>query len=187
MKEILFSTPLQKKKYFDNVKRLLNSKQSLHGPGKNIFKIKKQLKNQFGFKHMHLTHSCTAAMEMCALMLNLKKNDEVLMPSYNYNTTASSFVRSGCKIRYCDVDKKNLMPSFFHIKSSVNKKTKAIVIVHMQGLPIDYLDQLQKFQKKQRHLAFVVDKHGTLTGIITLEDIIEEIVGDIEDEHDVKN
>ena len=149
MKEILFSTPLQKKKYFDNVKRLLNSKQSLHGPGKNIFKIKKQLKNQFGFKHMHLTHSCTAAMEMCALMLNLKKNDEVLMPSYNYNTTASSFVRSGCKIRYCDVDKKNLMPSFFHIKSSVNKKTKAIVIVHMQGLPIDYLDQLQKFCKEK--------------------------------------
>ena len=49
------------------------------------------------------------------------------------------------------------------------------------------LDQLQEFQKKQRHLAFVISKDETLTGIITLEDIIEEIVGDIEDEHDVKN
>ena len=45
-------------------------------------------------------------MEICALILGLGKNDEVLMPSYNYNTTASSFVRSGCKIQYCDIDKK---------------------------------------------------------------------------------
>ena len=147
MKKILFNTPLQKKKYFDNVKKLLDSKKSLHGPGKNIFQIKKDLKKQFGFDHVHLTNSCTAAMEMCALMVNPKKDVEVLMPSYNYNTTASRFVRTGCKIRYCDIDKKNLMPAFSQIKSCVNKKTKAIVIVHMQGLPIDYLDQLQKFCK----------------------------------------
>ena len=42
--------------------------------------------------HVHLTNSATSAMEICALILGLGKNDEVLMPSYNYNTTASSFV-----------------------------------------------------------------------------------------------
>jgi|TARA_Y100000294_G_C8568221_1_gene341703 dTDP-4-amino-4,6-dideoxygalactose transaminase len=150
VKKILFNTPLQKKKYFDNVKKLLDSKKSLHGPGKNIFQIKKDLKKLFGFNHVHLTNSCTAAMEMCALMVDLKKSEEVLMPSYNYNTTASSFARTGCKVRYCDIDKKNLMPTFDQIKQNVNKMTKVIVIVHMQGLPIDYLYELKKYCKSKK-------------------------------------
>ena len=150
MKKIVFNTPLQKKKYSDNVKKLLDSKKSLHGPGQNIFQIKKDLKRQFGFHHVHLTNSCTSAMEICALMLNLKKHEEVLMPSYNYNTTASSFVRTGCKVRYCDIDKKNLMPNFDQIKNNINKKTKVIVIIHMQGLPIDYLGNLKKYCKRKK-------------------------------------
>ena len=132
MKKILFHTPLQDFKYSSNVKKLLDSKLSLHGPGKNIFKIKNDLKRKFGFNHVHLTNSATSSMEICALMLDLDKNDEVLMPSYNYNTTASSFVRTGCKIQYCDIDKKNLMPTFEHIKRYVNKRTKVLIIIHMQ-------------------------------------------------------
>jgi len=150
MKKILFSTPLYDKKYADNVKKLLDSEKSLHGPGENIKKIKKDLKTFFGFEHVHLTNSATASMEICALILSLKKNDEVLMPSYNYNTTASSFIRTGCKVRYCDIDKRNLMPTFDQIKKNVNKKTKVIVIIHMQGMPVDYLDKLQKYCKLKK-------------------------------------
>ncbi len=150
MKKILFHTPLSSTRYSNNVKRLLDSGLSLHGPGKNIFQIKKELKKKFGFKHVHLTNSATSAMEICALILGLGKNDEVLMPSYNYNTTASSFVRTGCKIQYCDIDKKNLMPTFSQIKKYVNKKTKVIIIIHMQGLPIDYLDELKNYCKKRK-------------------------------------
>ena len=91
MKTIPFHTPLQDTKYFNNVKKLLDSKKSLHGPGRNIFQIKQDLRKKFGFQHVHLTNSATASMEICALMLSLKKDEEVLMPSYNYN------VRNGCK------------------------------------------------------------------------------------------
>ena len=116
MKKIAFNTPLRNNKYFTNVKNFLNSKESLHGPGKNIFKIKKELKNKFGFKNLYLTNSCTAAIEMAALALNLNKDDEVLMPSYTFVTTGSSFARTGCKIKYIDISNENLMPTFSEIK-----------------------------------------------------------------------
>ena len=73
MKNILFNSPLRSERYIKNVKKLLDSGNSLHGPGKNILNIKKDLKKKFGFNHVHLTTSCTASMEICALTLNLKK------------------------------------------------------------------------------------------------------------------
>ena len=150
MKKILFSTPLHEKKYVNNVKKLLDSKKSLHGPGENIKAIKTKLKKLYGFNHVHLTNSATASMEICALILNLKKTDEVLMPSYNYNTTASSFLRTGCKVKYCDIVKNNLMPDFNQIKKNVTKKTRVIVIIHMQGMVIDYLADLKKYCKRKK-------------------------------------
>jgi dTDP-4-amino-4,6-dideoxygalactose transaminase len=150
MKKILFNEPIKKKKYFNSVKKFLTTGDSLHGPGNNILEIKKKIKSYFGFQHMHLTNSCTAAMEMSALMINFKKDDEVIMPSYTFVTTGSSFARTGCRIRYCDIDPVNLMPSFKNIQDKVNKKTKAIVIVHYQGFSIDYLDKLKFFCKKKK-------------------------------------
>ena len=150
MKTIAFTTPLRDKKYINNIKKLLDSKKSLHGPGDNINKIKKDLKKQFGFDHVHLTNSNTAAMEICALTLSLKKNDEVLIPTYSYNTTASSFIRTGCKIRYCDIEKENLMPSFKQFTNNVNKNTKVIILTHMQGVGVKYIYKLKNFCKKRK-------------------------------------
>ena len=150
MKEIHFNIPIHHSKYSNNVKELLDKKLSLHGPGKNIFNIKKKLKKLFGFKHTHLTNSCTSAMEMSALLIGLKAGDEVVLPSYTFVTTGSSFARTGCKLRYCDIQKHNLMPSFNQIKKCVNKKTKAIVIVHYQGFSVEYLDKLKIFCKRKK-------------------------------------
>lgn len=150
MKKILFNEPIKNKKYSKNVINFLHSEQSLHGPGKNILTIKKKIYSHFDFKHIHLTNSCTAALEMAALLINLNNNDEVIMPSYTFVTTGSSFARTGCRIKYCDIDPKNLMPSFKNIQEKVNKKTKAIVIVHYQGFSIDYLDKLKFFCKKNK-------------------------------------
>jgi dTDP-4-amino-4,6-dideoxygalactose transaminase len=150
MKEISFNIPLHLNQSINNVKKFLVSKKPLHGPGINISQIKKFVKNNFNFKTVHLTNSCTSALEMCGLLIKLKKNDEVIVPSFSFITTASSFARTGCKLRYCDIERENLMPSFSQIKRCVNRKTKAIVIVHYQGYSVEYLKELQQFCKKKK-------------------------------------
>ena len=150
MNEIKFNIPLQINESLTNVKNFLNSKSPAHGPGKNILSIQKEVSKKFKFKDVFLTNSCTSALEICALAIDLKSRDEVIVPSFAFITTASSFARTGCKLKFCDIQKNNLMPSFKDIKTCVSKRTKAIVIVHYQGYSINYLKELKKFCKKKK-------------------------------------
>jgi dTDP-4-amino-4,6-dideoxygalactose transaminase len=149
MNEIKFNIPLQINESLTNVKNFLNSKSPAHGPGKNISSIQKEVSKKFKFKDVFLTNSCTSALEICALAIDLKSDDEVIVPSFAFITTASSFARTGCKLKFCDIQKNNLMPSFKDIKTCVSKRTKAIVLVHYQGYSINYLNELKKFCKKK--------------------------------------
>ena len=104
-----------------------------------------------GLKDILLTNSCTSALEISSLALDLKELDEVIVPSFSFITTASSFARKGCKIIFCDIEKKTLMPSLEDIKRCITKKTKVIIIVHYQGYSVDYLDELKKIFKKKKN------------------------------------
>ena len=150
MKEIVFNKPLKINESIKNVKNFLNTNSPLHGPGRNIEEIKKQLFKEFGFKNILLTNSCTSALEICSLALDVKETDEVIVPSFSFITTASSFARKGCKIIFCDIEKKTLMPSIDDIRKCITKKTKVIIIVHYQGYSVDYLDELKKICKKKK-------------------------------------
>lgn len=150
MNEIKFNVPLYFSKSTQNIIKFLKSKKPIHGPGENIIKIKKLLKKYFNFDNVYLTNSCTSALEISALSLDLKKNDEILIPSFAFITTGSSFARTGCQLKYYDIQRKTLMPDFADIKNKVNKNTKAIVVLHYQGYSIDYLDELQTFCKKRK-------------------------------------
>ena len=132
-----------------NVKKLINKSTNLHGPGIYTQKIKNFLKKKYNFKNVFLTNSCTSALEISAIAIDFKENDEVIIPSYTFITTGGSFARTKAKIVYCDVDKENLMPSFDDIKSRITNKTKAIVIVHYQGFCVNYLLKLKIYCKKK--------------------------------------
>ncbi len=150
MNEIKFNVPLQIRESTTNVKNFLNSKLPPHGPGKNILSIQREVNKKFNFKDVFLTNSCTSALEICALAIDLKSDDEVIVPSFAFITTASSFARAGCKLKFCDIQKNNLMPSFKDIKKCISKKTKAIVLVHYQGYSINFLHELKRFCKKKK-------------------------------------
>ena len=87
-------------------------KQAVHSgkiSGNGIFTQKCQnfFENKYGIKKALLTTSCTDALEMCALLLNIKEGDEIIMPSYTFVSTANAFVLRGAKIIFCDSKKKS--------------------------------------------------------------------------------
>jgi dTDP-4-amino-4,6-dideoxygalactose transaminase len=88
----------------------------------------------FGFNKVLLTTSCTDALEMCALLLDIKSGDEVIMPSFTFVSTANAFALRGAKIVFADTcfDTPNLDVS--KIESLITKNTKAIVVTHYGGI-----------------------------------------------------
>ncbi len=100
-------------------------------------------------KDAHLVHSCTAALEMCALLLNIKPGDEVIMPSFTFVSTANAFALRGAKISFVDINPNTLNIEPNLIEKNITKKTKAIVIVHYAGVSCD-MDKILKISKKYK-------------------------------------
>jgi dTDP-4-amino-4,6-dideoxygalactose transaminase len=92
---------------------------------------------QLGYRKALLTTSCTAALEMSALLLGLGPGDEVIVPSYAFITTANAFALRGVTIRFADSfdEHPNIAPS--EIERLVNPKTKAIIALHYGGVSCD--------------------------------------------------
>lgn len=105
------------------------------------------LEKEISNKKVIMTPSCTSALEMCALLCNIKPGDEVIMPSFTHPGTANPFVRAGAEIVWCDIkeDTKNIDEN--KIKSLITSKTKAIIVVHYGGV-ICRIDEISSICKK---------------------------------------
>jgi len=91
-------------------------------------------KEKFNFSHNLLTTSCTHALEMAALLLEVKAGDEIIMPSYTFVSTANAFVLKGAKIVFVDSCTNNPNIDPLKIEAQITKKTKAIVVMHYAGI-----------------------------------------------------
>ena len=109
---------------------------------------------KYGFKKCLLTTSCTDALEMAALLLNIEQGDEVIMPSYTFVSTANPFVLRGAKIIFADSMQSNPNIDADKIEALVTPKTKAIVVVHYAGIACD-MDTIMAIAHK--HDLFVVE------------------------------
>ncbi len=94
-----------------------------------------------------MTKSCTSALEMCAILLNIKEGDEIIFPSYAYVSTINAFVLRGAKPIFVDIDANNLNIDVMQLEKKINKKTKAIVIINYAGGSCE-ISKIIKLKKK---------------------------------------
>jgi dTDP-4-amino-4,6-dideoxygalactose transaminase len=109
----------------------------LAGDGPYTERCHRWLEKSTGARQALLTHSCTAALEMAALLLDIEPGDEVIMPSYTFVSTANAFVLRGATPVFVDIraDTMNLDES--KIEAAITEKTKVIVPVHYAGVCCD--------------------------------------------------
>ncbi|MEM7359258.1 MAG: dTDP-4-amino-4,6-dideoxygalactose transaminase [Pseudomonadota bacterium] len=109
----------------------------LAGDGEFSKKCHRWLEATLGTHKALLTHSCTAALEMSALLIDILPGDEVIMPSYTFVSTANAFVLRGAKPVFVDIreDTFNLDESL--VEAAVTERTKAIVPIHYAGVGCD--------------------------------------------------
>lgn len=101
-----------------------------------------------------LTHSCTAALEMAALLLQIEPGDEVIMPSFTFVSTANAFVLRGAVPVFVDVRNDTLNLDETKVEAAINVRTKAIVPVHYAGVACE-MDALMEIA--ERHNLSVVE------------------------------
>lgn len=109
----------------------------ISGNGKYTKMCQEFFEQQYGFKKTLLTSSCTDALEMAAILADIKEGDEIIIPSYTFVSTALAFVRQGAKIVFADSYLDNPNIDATTIEALITPKTKAIVPVHYAGIACD--------------------------------------------------
>lgn len=127
----------------------------LAGDGLFTAKCNEWLKNITRSHKVLLTHSCTAALEMAAILFNFGPGDEVIMPSYTFVSTANAFVLRGATPVFVDIRQDTLNLDERLIKEAITKKTKAIVPIHYAGVAAE-MDEIMNIAKSH-DLAVVED------------------------------
>jgi len=135
------------------------SNNSIAGDGAFGKKVQKKLEEQLGAKKVLLTTSCTHALEISAILLELKPDDEIIVPSYTFVSSALAFVMHGAKPIFADIRADTLNIDETKIEALITPKTRAIVLVHYAGVSCE-MDTIINIAEKYE-LAIIEDNaHG---------------------------
>ena len=144
-KHIKFNVPYNSKFSKKNILKVFKNNKFADGEFQK--KCKLFIEKKINSRCVELTHSCSSALEIAMLLIDLKKDDEVIMPSYTFTSTANAVLLRGGKPVFVDVcsDNINLDPRL--VEKKINKKTKAIIVVHYAGVSCD-MSYFLKLKKK---------------------------------------
>lgn len=126
----------------------------ISGDGVFTKKCHEFFEERYGFKKVLLTTSCTDALEMAAILLEIKEGDEVIAPSYTFVSTVNAFVLRGAKIIFIDSCSNNPNMDVDQIEALITPRTKVILPVHYAGIACD-MDKIMEIANK--HGIYVVE------------------------------
>lgn len=151
---IRFNVPPSVDGEMDNIKKAI---ESLHICGDGAFtkKCSEYLEKLTGTSKCLLTTSCTHALEMAALLCDIKEGDEVIMPSYTFVSTADAFVLRGATPVFVDIRPDTMNIDETLIEAAITEKTKAIAVVHYAGVACE-MDVIMDIARRH-HLKVVED------------------------------
>lgn len=149
----------------------------LSGNGKFTNLCQKYFEERYGFKKSLLTTSCTDALEMAAILLNIKEGDEVIMPSYTFVSTSNAFVLRGATIIFADSREDHPGIDEDKLENLITDKTKAIVPVHYAGVACD-MEKIMKLAEKYE-LSVVEDAAQAIDSYFTFSDGTVKALGSI--------
>ncbi|EMS77644.1 dTDP-4-amino-4,6-dideoxygalactose transaminase [Desulfotignum phosphitoxidans] len=125
---------------------------NISGDGHFTQKCCNLMETKFQANKVMLTHSCTAALEMAAILCDIQPGDEVIMPSFTFVSTANAFALRGATIRFADIRPDTLNLDEKLIEPLITEKTKAIVPVHYAGVGCD-MDAIMAIADRYRLLV----------------------------------
>lgn len=131
------------------------------GDGSFTKKCQTFFEEKFGFKKTFLTTSCTDALEMCAILLDIQPGDEIIVPSYTFVSTANAFVLRGAKIIFADSKKDQPNIDESQLEPLITAKTKAIVVMHYAGIACQISSILQLAKK---HNLYIIEDAALALG-----------------------
>ena len=150
--KILFNKPSIGKYEKLFINQVIDNKKFTDGEFQN--KAKNLIGNLIKSKSLELTHSCSSALEISMLLIDLKKGDEVIMPSYTFTSTANAVLLRGGKPVFVDVSPHDVNLNYKLVEKKITKKTKAIIVVHYAGIACD-MNNFLKLKKK--HKIFLIE------------------------------
>lgn len=124
----------------------------ISGDGTFTRKCQALLEKKYKFERVLLTNSCTDALEMAAILCNLKEGDEVIAPSFTFVSTVNAFVLRGAKIVFADSSSDNPNIDVSQLESLITPKTKVTAVVHYAGIACD-MDGIMNLAKKHNLLV----------------------------------
>lgn len=149
--------PFNKPPYTGNEDQYVTSamrSSKMSGDGEFTLSCQRWFEEKLGCKKALLTPSCTQALEMAALLIDIQPGDEVIMPSYTFVSTANAFVLRGAKIVFVDIRPDTMNIDETLIEAAITEKTKAIVPVHYAGIACE-MDVIMDIA--ERHHLYVIE------------------------------